>query len=162
MLSKGLPIIQKGSIIHPAALNKTAGLKWPIFPAHQMLLRKMLSVLVKTHHCIAFYDNRYHNINHHLGLAMTEDLTKMVSPYANVISYFHVYVIVQYSEEERYLDYRIDVTEKINRKMEGVRLMQVQSKDWLRRMRFCINMLRNKEPNARKILRCSVCHYSSI
>ena len=51
---------------------------WPIFPSHQVLLRKMLPCLIQTHHAIAFYDSQEHNINNHLGFAITEDLNEMV------------------------------------------------------------------------------------
>ena len=51
---------------------------WPIFPTHQVLLRKMLPCLIQTHHAIAFYDSQEHNINNHLGFAITEDLNEMV------------------------------------------------------------------------------------
>ena len=153
-----MSIIQEGSIIHPAAINKTAGLKWPIFPAHQSLLRKLLPVLIRTHHSIAFYDNRYHNINHHLGLSITEDLTKMV----NIHILIYINKTIKFDEEKEFLDYRIDATVKINRKMEGVQLMKVQSKDWLRRMKLCIYTLKIQDQTVNNLLTCSVCHYKSI
>ena len=153
-----MSIIQEGSIIHPAAINKTAGLKWPIFPAHQALLRKLLPVLIRTHHSIAFYDNRYHNISHHLGLSITEDLTKMVIIHICIV----IYKAIKNDEEQQFLDYCYDATQKINRKMEGVQLMKVQSKDWLRRMKLCIYRLKLHDQTVNNQLSCCVCHYTSI
>ena len=73
-----IPILQEGSIFHPATINKKAGLLWPIFPAHQSLLRKSLPILVETHHAIANYDERFHNTRNFIGYAISSELQKMV------------------------------------------------------------------------------------
>ena len=73
----------EGSIIHPGAINKTAGQKWPIFPNHQSLLLNMLPTLVETHHAIAFYEHRFHNTRNHLGISISTDLKKMVRLFDN-------------------------------------------------------------------------------
>ena len=74
-----MSILQEGSIIHPGAQNKTAGRKWPIFPAHQMLLRKLLPSLIETHHAISYYDHPYHNTHNDLGISIANDLRIIVS-----------------------------------------------------------------------------------
>ena len=73
-----IPILQEGSILHPATINKKAGLLWPIFPAHQTLLRKTLPILIETHHAITNYDERFHNTRNHIGYAISSDLKEMV------------------------------------------------------------------------------------
>ena len=74
-----MSIIQDGSIIHPAAQEKTAGKYWPIFQSHQMLLKKVLPALIETHHAIAFYDHPFHNTRNDIGMAIANDLRVMVS-----------------------------------------------------------------------------------
>lgn len=76
---KPIDILQEGSIIHPASKGKKAGLKWPIFPGHQSLLRQMVPILIECHHAIANYEALFHNTKNNMGFAIAQELTDMVS-----------------------------------------------------------------------------------
>ena len=80
----------------------------------------------------------------------------------NIHILIYINKTIKFDEEKEFLDYRIDATVKINRKMEGVQLMKVQSKDWLRRMKLCIYTLKIQDQTVNNQLTCSVCHYKSI
>lgn len=78
-LFQPVDILQTGSIIHPGALNKKAGLKWPIFPVHQQMLTEILPVLIETHHAVVNYQNNLHNTKTFIGFAISEELFEMVN-----------------------------------------------------------------------------------
>ena len=137
---------------------------WPIFPSHQVLLRKMLPCLIQTHHAIAFYDSQEHNINNHLGFAITEDLNEMVRD--DFKNQFPLKSLLKFKEEEDYLDNRVDVTDNINRNSIGemniVREMKIQSRDWLKRMGNSIYALKVEDFKVNRRLQCSRCDYKSF
>lgn len=65
-------------MIHPGAMDKTAGKYWPILNIHQNLLVQVLPSLIKTHHAIAFFDHDYHDTNDDLDQSIKKDLIEMV------------------------------------------------------------------------------------
>ena len=56
----------------------------------------------------------------------------------------------------------MNITEAIDGGLEGVPQMKVQSNDWLRRMKYSIQILKIQENKASDRLRCTVCNYSSF
>ena len=76
---KPLPILTEGSVVHPGAIGKKAGCNWPIFLEHQMLLRKVLPILFRAHHAIAFYDQSGHATMDDMSIGIYNDLNKLVS-----------------------------------------------------------------------------------
>ena len=74
-----MPILTEGSVIHPGAIGKKAGCNWPIFLEHQMLLRRVLPTLFRTHHAIAFYDQSGHATMDDMSIDIYNDLNNLVS-----------------------------------------------------------------------------------
>ena len=71
--------IQPDSILHPATVDKTAGRIWPIFEHDQYHLMKVLPVLVRSNHAMAFYDDIGHYTRDALGSRVLGEINDLVS-----------------------------------------------------------------------------------
>ena len=67
------------SIIHPATVSKLPGRKWPLNSVDQMHLEKVLPVLTRTHHAIAYMKSNTHNVHDALGLRINAEIQNLVS-----------------------------------------------------------------------------------
>ena len=70
--------IQPDSILHPATVDKTAGRIWPIFEHHQNHLMKVLPVLVRVNHAMAFFDDISHYTRDALGSRVQDEINDLV------------------------------------------------------------------------------------
>ena len=67
------------SIVHPATASKLPGRKWPLNTIDQQHLEKVLPVLTRTHHSIAFMKSNKHEVHDALGIRIQEEIKDLVS-----------------------------------------------------------------------------------
>ena len=67
------------SIVHPATASKLPGRKWPLNTIDQQHLEKVLPVLTRVHHSIAYMKSNTHEVHDALGTRINEEVENLVS-----------------------------------------------------------------------------------
>ena len=67
------------SIVHPATASKLPGRKWPLNTIDQQHLEKILPVLTRVHHSIAYMGSNTHEVHDALGTRINEEIEDLVS-----------------------------------------------------------------------------------
>ena len=67
------------SIVHPATAAKLPGRKWPLNTIDQQHLEKVLPVLTRVHHSIAYMKSNKHDVHDALGIRIQEEIKDLVS-----------------------------------------------------------------------------------
>ena len=147
------------SIIHPAAYGKSTGQNWPLNETDRQHLLRVLPVLVKTHHAIAYMGSPTHDVNDHLGIRMMEEMEDLVSNYSvNFKNIGHskdkpIYFQRNYdgADAELEKEYR-----------ESADAMKPRSLSFLRSFRFMIQNLKSRSKLDTSSLKCRVCCYKNF
>lgn len=143
-----------GSILHPAAIGRTAGKVWPIYADQRNLLLNVLPYLINVYHCIAYWNNRNHD-NGEMGRIIDEFMHTQVSRLFSMKSLQFLKLKPTPEDQEELYEHDIG--------LQAVLDNQKGAQDWLKKIRYNITNLKLRDNvTTTDILNCHVCKYRNF